>query len=178
MTMTADRPRLDPLRWPDLIQVLRTLRSLHEQLLAAVRDKLDALRRADLPALGEATRTEQDLVRRIHEREGLRRQLMDLIGEQLQLPGRKGRQLTAGELAERLPAAQADTLRHEAAQLRAVMDQVVKANRTAGTVSRRVLEHFEAVFAAVTQPAAPATGYAAGGARDVTTGTALLEAVG
>ncbi|HNQ24459.1 MAG TPA: flagellar export chaperone FlgN [Phycisphaerae bacterium] len=165
-------------RLADLRQLLETLRGLHQQLLETIERKLAAMRRADFEALRVATMQEQQLVHSIQEREGLRRQLADLLGQQLGLPARGGRTLTVAQLAECLAGPARQGLLETADALRAVMNQVVQVNRSAEAVTRRMLEHFEAIFASLAGLHGPAGAYAGnGGAVGVGT-QRILETVG
>ena len=87
-------------RLRDLIQLLEQTRDLYGQLLEAVQAKVHAMKRADLHDMREQTQKEHALAKRLHEREGLRAQLMELIGSEMNLSARESRDLTLTQLAQ------------------------------------------------------------------------------
>ena len=75
----------------DMVRLLDELTATHTELLEAVREKLAAMKRADLHTMREMTIKEQTLARTIQEQEGLRRQLADIIGKKIGLTSGEAR---------------------------------------------------------------------------------------
>jgi len=168
----------EPRQLPELIRLLETQTGLHEQLLDAIRDKLTAMKRADIVGVRAATTREQDLVATIQAREGLRRQLMDAIGRELSLTSRAARGLSVSQLMKLIPDASGRRLRAKADQLAQVMHRVAQSNRVAGAACREIVNHMKWVFAAVRPAADAPVGYAGDGALVGPTSTKIFEAIG
>lgn len=168
---------MEPTRLRDLIRLFDVLRDLHGQLLALIQFKMDAMKRADLPAVNELNQREQAMVRRLEEREGLRRQLMDSIGAELGLPPRAARVLTVSQLAARLTEPARRSLLDSANELRSVAVKVARLNRVAGAFTREVTTHLKWVFAAVRPKEDSPSGYTGTGVA-AAADLRLFEAVG
>jgi hypothetical protein len=147
----------------DLARLMDQLAALNEQLLMLATRKLEAIRAADLGAMS-ACNDEQELVcKRLTEREGLRKQLMDAIGAELGLAVRTGRRLTISQLLPKLPHAACAQVSAARDSLRDIVGKLAQANRVSGAVSRELIHHLEFVFSAV-RPSVAATGqYSASG---------------
>ena len=165
-------------RFRDLLVLLSELRKLHENLLAICQSKLGAIKKADVKAMGELSGEEQEIARRIHEREGLRRQLMDAIGDSLGLPPRTARALPVSQLAGRVPRAQAAALKEAAAKLGEAVLRVARVNRVIGAVSRGVLGHLGRVLESVGAASENSPGYSVDGKAVTVSQTQIFEAVG
>ncbi|MHC4697736.1 MAG: flagellar protein FlgN [Planctomycetota bacterium] len=165
-------------RFHDLRELLARLEELHLELVSLIRAKTDAMKRNDLDAMRDLVAREQTLARTIHEREGLRGQLMDVIGGQMGWPRQTARALSLSQLAARVPDAQRDVLLSVGRSLREAVSRVARVNRIAGAVARQISNHLEWVFASVKpQQAAPA-GYSGSGGLVTRSETVLLDAVG
>ncbi len=173
MRTTARSPRIK-----DLIRLLDALRIQQQQLLDCIESKLDAVRRADVPALQELRRKETALVSGLRERDGLRRQLMDRIGCELGWPVGAGRALHISKLASRVTGPERAPLLDAAKELRDVVFAVQRANRVAGAVSRELLNHLGSVFASVVPKDESPAGYSGDGAVVCRSDLRLFEAVG
>ncbi|RME39866.1 MAG: hypothetical protein D6788_04535, partial [Planctomycetota bacterium] len=156
----------------------RIILSVAEELLEVIRRKMQAMKEADLPAMQALTRREHKLIERIQEREGCRRQLLDVLGEELGFRNGSGRAVNVSQLADRLPDSCRRTLEHTARALRDVVVKVAQANRVAGAMSREVIHHLTWVFAAARPRAAAPVGYGDNGAPVAAEDAALLDAVG
>ena len=169
---------IEPKRLRDLLTLLGQLEQLHDELAALVKAKVDAMKRADMRTLQQRTEQEQDLVKRIQEREGLRRQLMDVIGEQLGLSPRSARTLTVSQLVSRIPKEQQEAILESAERLRFSVSKVARANRVAGMVAHELVDHLRRVFAAVRPKGERGTGYTGEGAAVPQSENRIFEAVG
>lgn len=168
----------EPKRMKDVIKLLRVLHTLHTELLATVQGRIDAMKRADVRTLSELGERETAIVQRIEEREGLRRQLMDAVGEELGLPSMAARAMTVSQLAARLPVESRDALLQVGNDLRDVVTRTAQANRVAGAIAREVLNHMKWVFAAVRPKDANPAGYAGDGALVGRCDSRIFETVG
>ena len=162
----------------DLVRLLDELTRTHTQLLDAIREKLAAMKRADLHTMREMIIKEQTLVRTIQEWEGLRRQLMDAIGAQIGLASADARSMTVSQLASRLPVDAGQTLAASGERLRDIMHKVAQSNRVAGVACREVINHMKSVFASVRPKDDPPVGYAGNGMLVGSSSTKLFEVLG
>jgi len=171
-------PTSEPKGLKDLIRLLGGLQRMHEQLLELIRDKMDAIRRADIAALRRLAQQEQTVAGRLQAREGLRRQLMDMIGRDMGLSTSAARAMTVSQIASRVPQASRDGLLDVARGLRDVIARVAQANRVAGAVSREILGHLAWVFSSVRPVGEKAVGYSGRGGTVGPAGTRIFETVG
>ncbi len=165
-------------RAKDLVRLLGGLGELHGQLVKVVRNKIDAMKRADRPAMRELAQQEHALTTKIQEREGLRRQITDLVGEQVGLSPGEGRSLTMSQLASRLSHSLRCELLDAGGELRETVSKLARANRVAGVVSRDILNHLKWVFASVRSEDEQPAGYSGDGALVSHAGTRIFETVG
>ena len=173
MTKTIEANRLR-----DLLRLLDTLATMNAQLFTLIGSKIDAMKRADLHAMRECGERERDMVQQMQEREGLRRQLMDAIGEVLGLSSRSARALSVTQLASRLVDPQRAALTEAADRVRKAVFKVTQANRVAGVVSREILHHLKWIFASVRPRDEKPAGYAGDGVMVSNCGTPMFETVG
>ena len=169
---------IEPRRFRDLLRLLAEQRRLHERLVKLGQAKLDAIKRADTESMRELNGEEREVVRRVHKREGLRRQLMDVIGESLGLPPRTARALPVSQLSSRVPEPQRALLQEAAGKLRETIGRVAKVNRMTGAVSRGVLGHLGWVLKAVSPGREDPAGYCGDGAPMAGSATQIFETVG
>ena len=172
------KKEMNPAQVRDLVRLLTVLRRLQEQLLTLVQSKIDAMRRADVPAMREVHAREQALVKQMQEREGFRRQLMDEIGRAMELPAGSARDLTVSQLAARLPQPDKTVLVETAEGLRGAILRVAQVNRIAGAVSRELVNHLQWVFASVSPKGDTPAAYSDDGRLVTPAETRVFEAVG
>ena len=165
-------------RFRDLLRLMAELQRLHERLVALGQEKLDAIKRADVPAMRELTDREHDAARRIHEREGLRRQLMDGIGDSLGLAPNVARALPVSQLVALIGEQQGRRLREAADKLREAVSRVARVHRVVGSASRAVVGHLQHVFAAMTPAQEQPAAYADDGGAVRASDTRIFETVG
>lgn len=165
-------------RIADLIRLLEQQRDGYEQLFAVLDARIAAMRCADWAAIGVNQQAHVTLAHKLAEREGLRRQLMDAIGVELQLGPRAGRKLTVSQLAVRLPSELSTDLTRAADGLRSILAKVAQANRVAGYVARGILDHLRWVFEAVTPQAESSGAYGFNGTPAAGHGAVLFEMTG
>ncbi len=173
MTYLTDCKRIK-----DLVRLFGSLERLQDRLLTLIQSKIDAMRRADIAAMRELGDQEREVVMRLHERDGLRCQLMEEIGRQLRLPPRAARALPVSQLAARLPKSEQGPLLGAAGSLAAAATKVAQVNRVAGAVSRDLLHHLNWVFASVRPRDAAPIGYAGNGALVSPGNQRIFETIG
>lgn len=175
--MNKPRQKSQP-RVTDLIILLDKMCGLHVELLEAVQDKTDAMKRADIHAVREACDKERALVQRIHEREGLRRQLVDVIAPRLGIAEATVRTMSVSQLATHVLSPDSDKLNKTAIKLREVMERLARANNTAGVIARNLVGHLRWVFASVRPSDETPVCYLVDGAVVSRSDTKIFEAVG
>jgi len=165
-------------RLTDLMRLLDEMGALHEKLMKLVDARSAAMRRADVQAMRTLLEQEKQLVQHIQQREGLRQQLLDLIGEEVGLGPHASRVMTASQLAQRLVEPQRSLLLSSAQKLQAIVARVARANGAAGTLARAVLDHLRCVFDAVTSGLDGTEAYAQRGLRPAPVQARILEVLG
>ena len=165
-------------RFGDLLELLAGLEKLNAELVSLVRTKIDAMKRNDMGAMRDITAREQEIAGVVHEREGLRRQLMDLIGRQMGWSSRTARALSLSQLAARVSEAQRVALLAAGRRLREVVSRLARANRVAGAIAREISDHLGWVFASVRPRRAEPVGYSGLGGLVPRSETMILDAVG
>ncbi|MEK6675377.1 MAG: hypothetical protein AABZ47_06945 [Planctomycetota bacterium] len=128
-----------------LVDLSRALEPLAENL----QRRIDAARAVDMEQMQSLHDESTGLVKRLRERDGLRRQIMDRMVAELGASGRPGRMWSLTELVSRLSPKDAAKLSASAAILRGVMDRVVKLSRQVGSISDAIVRHLTWVFSAV-----------------------------
>ncbi len=148
----------------NLIKLLGGLQELHEKLRSLVEAKIDAMKRADIAAMGDVTRREQAATKRLVECHASRRRLMEAVGRELGLAPRNAQAITVSQLASRLAEPESSILRDAAGKLGEVASRLAQANRVAGVLSREILNHLKWVFASVKPAGRQPVGYSGTGA--------------
>jgi len=142
--MTAGQPtnrRLD-----DLLTVLSRLAGLYEQHGSLLDEKLAHMRSADQESLRRIAREEEDVIKRLHAQDGLRRHLTVCIGKSLGLDERTAREATISQFSARLAEPYRSRLPVEAKRLRTLVEQVRRQNARIERVARQVLANLREVF--------------------------------
>lgn len=176
--VTKENPNKPATRVRDLVRLLDQMRSLYGQMFTLIDEKLAAMRRSDVEAMTHAGTKETVLADRLGEREGLRKQLMDAVGEEIGLASRSGRRLTVSQLANRLADRDKAALLAAADRLRREVAKVAQANRVAGVVAREVVSHLRWVFAAVRPCEEEPAGYSKSGVVVSRSAGPMFDAVG
>lgn len=165
-------------RLNDLIQLLEQTRDLYEQLLQTIHTKIDAMRHADLHEMREQTQKEHALAKQLHEREGLRCQIMELIGIELQLTAPQARAMTMSNLSKAVSKNEAQRLMEISNTLRETVTRVAQANRIAGSTTREILNHLKWVMDSVKPRDDQPVSYSGDGTIVPSHGTKLFETIG
>ena len=138
-------------RLKELTVLLAEMKRLHEGLLSAARRKSEAMRRADTQAMEQAGREERALADRIKDQEGLRKVLMERIGERMGFSAPQARKMSISELARSVAEPIRTQLTVLGAELRKLASEIARLNRIAALVSQEMVRHFRAVYEAMTQ---------------------------
>jgi hypothetical protein len=164
-------------RASDLTRLLEQAAVLHERLVELTGRKVQAIRTADLDAMCACNDEQEAVVKRLRERDGLRKQLMDAMGAELGLSAKAGRALTISQLLLKLPEkarAEVDAARR---RLQDVLAKLAQANRLSGAISRELVDHLRFVFSAVRPSATPSGQYSPGGTTSAP-GPGVFETIG
>ena len=163
----------------ELAGLLRQLADLQTQVNAAVRDKLEAMRRADVNEIARRSRREAELSAQIIEVDRSRRAVVARMCAALGITATEGgREITLRSLLKRLPDADRDKLSALANVLRERMLATAESNRVVEIVCHEMMAHFKAVFAAMTSAAADGGIYGEKGGRPPSGEPLVLDAVG
>lgn len=162
-----------------VVKVLGELKRLHDELAVVLKGKLEAMRKANTDALRSATTREEFLLQRIREQDGLRQQLMDLVGELVGWPPGEARTATVSRLAGHVAEPLRSQLLALAAALRERVQETAESNRVAAMISGEMLRHFRRVFQTMAQGNPRQAGvYSRTGLADTRAATKVFEAVG
>lgn len=161
----------------DLAALLDVLRGLYEQLSEAIEAKMAALRAADLTSMNAWQEKEQAIAKRLEERLGFRRQLMERIGAELSVGPREARVMTMTNLLTRVPDGERGRLTEAVHALRGVVFKAAHANRILGAASRELLHHVQWVLSAVRPRDDAPNAYSQLGVRQAAGGAVLMETV-
>jgi hypothetical protein len=162
----------------ELAFLLSDLKKLHEELLAVIQHKLAAMRRADADAINSCLAREQFLVGRIRQQEGLRQQLVQLIGKELGLTPEQAVRLPLKALAERLDEPRRGQLLAQAAGLRETMLGIDRSSKVAAMVTGEMLKHFRQVCLAMARAVQSTGTYSPTGRLNSEAPAGVFEAVG
>jgi len=133
--------RLEP-----LVDCLRDLRDLHEQLLLAVHGKQRAMRSGDMNSLESWSARERFLIERIESADRLRREHSESLATVLGLEPSP----TLAALADRLEEPGRSRLLALAGAIRGVADRIYQANRVNDAVTREILNCFAQMHRQIT----------------------------
>lgn len=159
--------------------LLKQLADLQLVMNTAVRDKLEAMRRADMSEIARRSRREADLAAQIVEVDRTRRAVVVRICTALSIAATEGgREITLRTLIKRLPANDHDKLSSLANVLRERMLATAESNRVVEIVCHEMMSHFKAVFAAMTNAATERGIYGEKGGRPPSGEPLVLDAVG
>ena len=162
----------------DLIVLLNHHTELHQRLTEVIRTKIHAMRNADLSTLQGVREEEKELVLRIHEREGFRRQLIDALGGEFGLDKPTARRITLTELISRVDTTQRVDLQTAADRLRAAVAMLARNNRVAGAIAAGLVHHIKWVWAAVRPTGSIGRGYTHDGGRETDRDSRFFETLG
>jgi flagellar biosynthesis/type III secretory pathway chaperone len=133
-----------------LIDTLQRELNYQRDLAAVLDNKLDAMRRYDMPRLEALSKNEQNLIESIRKNEMLRRQVIALTARQL-YPGRVDVKPTAGEIAQAVAEPDRGKLIVLTGMLREVAEKVRRLNRVNAAATNKILGHFQQVFQIIAQ---------------------------
>lgn len=172
------RDRTAERRVSQLVTLLEDIRRLYEELRDVMERKLVGMRHADTDVVMATARRERFLTDRIQERNGLRRQLMELIAESLGEARAAGATMSVSDVASRMHGETAEQLRALALTTRTVMLRVSDLNRIAGVVGKEMQEHFRRVQSAMTAGLRRPGGYSRSGGIEASETLQVFETTG
>jgi hypothetical protein len=173
----VDESRIDSLAC-DLIRLLTDLREQYAELAMHVGNKLEAMRRADVDRIHAITAREMVLASRGSEREGLRRQIAQRLGEALGIDRERSRTMRVAELAGYLREPLRSQLLGVAAGLRAKLEEVGRVHKVNSLVAQQMLRHLGEVVRAMTSGGEGGELYSVRGRRHTARAANVFEAVG
>jgi hypothetical protein len=144
--MTSSSDRIS-----ELAVLLDRIAGTYRELSALAREKVTQMGAADILALRANADREKELVRKAQEQDGLRRQLMEIIGRGWGMGAQSARRMTASQLLQRVEASQRGEIERAVKNLRQSSGELSEAHRTAGLVASAVLTHLREVFAAISR---------------------------
>lgn len=172
MTTNVLKPLTD-----ELAARLQELISVQERLILVLRDKREAMRRANVEGILAATRAERDLVQDVTRSDDARRDVVAKLCAAIGLVG-VNRTISLRALVARLDPPTRERLLRLAGTLRERMLAVGESNRVIELVCREMMVHFKTMFSAMVQdPSEPQT-YRVGGDVGRAPGSRVLDAVG
>lgn len=164
---------------PELGSVLNRLIGLQNELLGAIREKLDAMRRSDADDMMSAAQCEGRICSRISALDARRREIVTALCRRTGLVAPAGvRHVSLRMLAAGLDEAARAELLETGQVLRETMLRVAEANRVVELVSREMLAHFKNLFMVFTQNHDSRPTYSRGGSLESGDGVKVLDAVG
>jgi hypothetical protein len=162
----------------ELVRLLNEMSRLHDELTALMRDKLEAMRRADSNMIESITARESVLAGRLAEREGLRRDLVRNILRGLGTASRKPQTVRMTELAECFAEPTRSQILVATTGLRVRLEEIERISTTTRMITTEMLRHMGAIIEVMTS-GGPATGvYSRAGGRETSGRANVFEAVG
>lgn len=158
-----------------LMRLLDLLIVRHEALHTVIADKLEAMRRSNVPAMLEASAREAAVADEILKLDQQRAAVATDLARRMQWPANVTVRIRA--LAARLEPAAAKKLIDRADVLREKMLSVARANRVVELVCKQMLQHMKAVFADLVQPDDSNKTYSAGGGVERPAGPQVFNTV-
>lgn len=158
-----------------LVRLLDQLIARHETLHTVIADKLEAMRRSNVPAMLEASAREAAVSDDILKLDQQRAAVATDLATRMQWPANVTVRVRA--LAARLEPAAAKKLIDRADVLREKMLAVARANRVVELVCKQMLQHMKAVFTDLVQPDDSNKTYSAGGGVERPAGPQVFNTV-
>ncbi len=159
-----------------LAECLAEMRGLYEELLAVLRRKLEAMRRADTESLNSCAARERFLLQRIAEAESSRKALTGDL--QLRTGVTTRRPMSITRLAERIGEPGRSKLLVLADGLRRLVEQTNQVNQVAALAGKELLVHFRHVYDAMRAAERDTGTYDVQGVRAAGSAQRILDAVG
>ena len=158
-----------------LIDVMQRELQVHQQLAVLLEGKIDAMRHYDLSRLESLGRSEQRLMDGLRLQEIRRREIVRLATHRL-LPDNSEQIPTARELASLAPEPGRSHLLALIAMLKEVVERVQRLHRVHAVASRKLMTHFEHVFAVLAQSGRDSGLYGKAGRKEMTQHCRLVDA--
>ena len=156
--------------------LLGELLGLHRELLEAVQAKLAAMRGGDPQGMTACVTREGELIKRIHQCDGRRRQAMVEVGQVLGIDPRQAATMQMTQITGRIEGPQADRLDHIRKQLLACMTELGKVNTYCRLLAERMLSCHRALFEEATRGTPSQVVYDLGGKNKPSVAAQVLDA--
>ncbi len=135
----------------DLEHLLTELVQLYESQLEVLQRKLTAMRGSAVQTIHECVAREGELAKTISSREGLRRRLMVLIGQDLGWNEDESRNMTISRLTQHVDGKRKLGLLVQARRLSGLLKEVAGVNGAVSMFAGKMLEHYRYIFGQITQ---------------------------
>lgn len=162
----------------DLIRLIGSIAEVQGDLASLMRQRLDAVRRADTDQMQTITLREGVLLDRAKEREGLRRQVIRQLLVQMGRDPEQHAGAKLTELAEWLSEPRRSELLAASAGLRQKLEDVERARVTSALVTEEMLKHIGEVLATARCGGRAIDLYSSSGRFNMPTPANVFEAVG
>ncbi len=131
----------------ELVRCLADTQTQLRELLRIARDKLEAMRTADVATLNACTRSEVDLLQRVYRGEQQRNAVVARLAQTL--PGGRRRELSLNQIAGQSPEPVRSRLQAQIAGLRTAATELKRENDLNSRVARDLQRHIRGVFSAL-----------------------------
>lgn len=163
----------------ELVGLIEQLIDAQVSLQALVREKLEAMRRADTEAMLATVHREGETTAEVTRLDHRRQKVVSKLARALGMPvGPTDGAVTLRALADRLDGAPRERLTALANKLREEMLKLAEANRVVELVSREMLVHFKTLFSVMVQGDDIAPTYSSQGEVGPVGGARVFDAVG
>ncbi len=163
----------------DLAELLERLIDMQQSMIALIREKLQAMRVADINAMESGAVREGQLAGDISRLDGRRCEIVGQLCEHLELPeDLRPESLSIRVLLTHLPAPHAERLGGLADRLRGRMLEAAEANRVVEMACRQLLDWYRELFRIVAADETETLTYAPDGKTGDRRGVRVLDAVG
>lgn len=162
----------------ELVQLVTDMTGLHGELAMHMRNKLEAIKRADSDRIQSITARETTLAGRLAEREGMRRQMVERIASGLGLDAESHRTIKLTELAEYFVEPRRSQLLVAAAGLKEKVEEIEQLRVRTALITEEMLKHMKDVFSVMTSPEHETGVYSRTGGRAESAAPRVFEAVG
>lgn len=163
----------------DLATLLEQLIDAQIFLCGVVREKLDAMRRADVEGMTKASQREANATGEAAALDRRRSEIVASLCRELSVEtGRNARQVTLRVLIAAMDGDMKTRLADLADRLRREMLALAETNRVVEIVSREMLAHFKKLFEVMTHSEEDAQTYSPIGAKGAAGAARVLDAIG
>jgi hypothetical protein len=165
-------------RFDELIQLMRRMEHLHDDMTRLIREKLECIRQGKMDAVADVDRRSESIAQSISQQNAARLALMERVGKSIGVDADAARTMSVLRLAERVTDPIRTRLLGAAYSLKKAILETRRANAIAQNVTQEVLGHLKFVFDAFTGAAAPSGAYTNSGRNAAPARKELFEVIG